>query len=48
MLLAGTTIESIMRKECAITATIKMEEQRNHGSVGTKNFMRTACVKTVT
>lgn len=43
-----TMTDNIMQKECATIATIKMEEQKNHGSVNMKNYTPMACVKIVT
>ena len=41
-------IDNTTLKECVITATINMEEPRNHGIVHTTNSMPTECAKTAT
>ncbi len=40
--------ENIMLKECATTAIIKMEEQKNLGNVNIKNCMPMVSVKIAT
>ena len=37
--------DNIMQRECATIATIKMEEQKNHGNANTKNCMPTVYAK---
>ena len=39
--------DNIMQRECATIATIKMEEQKNHGNANTKNCMPTVYAKIV-
>ena len=46
--IVDTMRDNIMRKECAIIVTIKMEERKNHGNVNMKNCTQTGCVRTVT
>lgn len=43
---ADILIRSIMRKECAITATIVLAAIRNHGSASIPNYMH-VCYKTI-
>lgn len=45
---ADIRIFRTMRRECAITATIRMAGLRSHGNVDTWSFMLVGCAKTVT
>lgn len=41
-------IKSTMPKVCAVTATINMEELKNHGIAITTNYMLLECAKYAT
>lgn len=40
-------IKNITLKECVLTVTINMEEQRNHGIVHMENYTQSVSAKTV-